>query len=200
MARFLQMRFLALGFAAFVVMIFAGCSDTPNVGGGPAAGEDEFSIPFYYRGLGVAGQPRVGFVPLRHGEEGAVVTRALLESLQALEMSIVEPPIDLETLIQPEQTWKTGRTELPDAIITRHNEEYPDQAIPNNRIYAIEYEGRYKILPNEFRLDLASKLYHKGLGGDFRPFESADYSSKFFMGLIQSGMRAYLDIPPDGTH
>ncbi len=200
MAKKRLVRWLSVGGSVLILTVGTGCAGTGQVVGETASGSGEFSIPFYYRGLGVGGQPRVGFVPLRRGEEEAVVTRALLESLQDLEMSIVEPPVDLDTLIPPEETWKTGRTELPNDIIARHNQEYPALAVPNNRIYAIEYEGRYKILPNEFRLNMASRLYHKGLGGQFRPFESAEYSSEFFMELIQAGMRLYLDIPQDGTN
>jgi hypothetical protein len=182
------------------MLLVKGCAGPTQIKKEDAPISDEFSIPFYYRGLGVAGQPRVGFVPLNRGEEEAVVTKALLESLQDLEMSIVEPPIDLDALIPPEETWKTGKTELSGEIITRHNQKHPDRAVPNNRIYALEYEGSYAIRRDEFRLNIASKLYHKGLGGQFRPFESAEYSSEFFMELIMAGMWGYLGISEDRTN
>ena len=135
------------------------------------ASKVSFSVPFLYRGMGMGPEPLLGMVVVERGEEDRLVSRALLETMQAMQMSIVEPPASLEHLIPAGLTWKTGITVLDQGLIQQHNERFPHMALPTDRIYGLQYVGSYVIQNKEFRFRLESHLYHRGIGAEFRPYQ-----------------------------
>ena len=123
-----------------------------------------------------------------------LVSRALLEAMQEMEMSFVEPPTSLEQLIPAGKTWKTGITAIPERLIEQHNENHPDYALQTNRIYGIQYEGIYWVLhkEKEFRFILESHLYNRGLGAGFRPYKRNDYSGNFFLERVKERINNHI--------
>ena len=176
-------------FGVFILsftIILSGCvSNSPNEHDIKPL-EKEFSVSFLYRGFGAGAQNNLGIVQLTEGDEAALVSQALLETMQEMEMNIIEPPVSLEQLIPPGETWKTDVTTIPITLVQEHNKNYPDRALPLDRIYGIQYIGRYIIQQKQFRFSLESHLYHKGIGSDFRFYARNDYSGLFFFNRVQA--------------
>lgn len=169
-----------------LALCLAGCATgRPGPASDRSALDEEFAVPFLYRGLGVGAQPRLGIVQLEQGDEARMISQALLEAMQEMEMSFVEPPASLTLLIAPEETWRTGITPLPLDLVRQHNAEHPEFPLPLDRLYAIQYVGSYVIHERQLRFRLESHLYHRGLGGNFRPYAHDTYSSKFFFERVK---------------
>lgn len=163
----------------------------------PAAGaaqerkDYDFSMPIEYASLGVGPQPALGHIRLEPGLEAARVTRAIIDALQAMQLSIVKPRIDLDDPLPQKKEWETDVVEVAARDIEAHNRAAPAMALPGNRVYGLRYKGAYRIEQRELRFTLTPVLMHRGVSGKFRQYSQA-YSGMYFHGLLKAAMAAEL--------
>lgn len=150
-----------------------------------------FEMPIEYASLGVGPQPALGHIRLQPGLESARVTRAIIDALQAMQLSIVKPKLDLDDPLPQKKPWETDVVEISAAQVETHNRATPAMALPENRIYGLRYKGVYRIENRELRFTLMPELMHRGVSGKFRKYDKA-YSGMYFHGLLKTAMTAEL--------
>ena len=122
-----------------------------------------------------------GTVWLPEGAEAKTVSWAVVQAMQRMQLSVIEPPrIQLDTLILPDKLWKTDIAPLRPEDIQEHNNRFPRMALPKDHLYGIQYEGEYKIIKDELRFKLKSLLHHRGSSGPYSLYSHKDYSGNFF--------------------
>lgn len=176
--------------AIFGTTLLAGCA-TPTTGDGRGSAGENFSIPFLYRGLGAGPLPHTGIVYLEKGEEQLIVSRAILRANQSFDLSIVEPPVDLDAIIPESTRWTTDVAPLPRDVIAAYNQGAPSTPLDPTRIYGLGLAGTYRVINEELRFTIESTLYSRGLGSDFTPYESG-YSGTFFAELFRKRVKEAL--------
>lgn len=164
---------------AFLAMLIQGCASTSEVVN-VSENEESFAVPYSYKGFGAGPQPLLGVVELNEGSEARVVSRAVVEALQSFQLSIVDPPAQLDTILPPGKPWKTDIAPIKAEVIADYNRRFPQMALPVDRLYGIQYSGMYSIVEKEFRFRLESLLFQRGAASDYRPYSRRDYSGSFF--------------------
>lgn len=166
-----------------------------------------FSVPYHERyplELRSGPGPLFGRVELLVGTEEKTVSWAILKAMQRMQLSVIEPPIQLHTLLEPEKPWKTDIVPLDRSEIVEHNRHFPQMTLPTDRIYAIQYVGIYKIVGKEppfkqeelpFRkrellFKLESLLYQRGAASNYSKYPGNDYSGSFFSNVLRSKLRS----------
>lgn len=150
-----------------------------------------FEMPIEYASLGVGPQPALGHIRLQPGLEAARVTRAIIDALQAMQLSIVKPALDLDDPLPQRQPWETDVVEISAEQIESHNRATPAMALPQDRIFGLRYKGAYRIENRELRFTLTPVLMQRGVSGKFRKYDKA-YSGMYFHGLLKTAMTAEL--------
>jgi hypothetical protein len=176
---------------ALLAILAQGCALT----GGVAGLEDDgsFAVPYAYKGFGAGPQPVFGVVELNEGAEASTISWALLEAMQRLQLSVIEPPTQLDKLLPPGKPWKTDIALLDPKNIQEHNRRFPHMALPGDRVYGIQYEGEYIVLKKELRFQLKSILYHRGMASDdYRLYPRKDYSGSFFKERAEALIKEHL--------
>lgn len=185
-------RLVVLTFIAaflFVCITHEGVSSRETKNGstgkvnGLGDGAESFSVPiisYDIYDIQKSFEPLIGKVVLRKGAEAKTVSWAVLEAMQRMQLSVIEPPTQLDTLIPPDKPWKTDIAPLRPEDIQEHNSRFPQMALPKDHLYGIQYEGEYKIIENELRFKLKSLLHHRGFSGPYSLYSLKDYSGNFF--------------------
>jgi hypothetical protein len=134
---------------------------------------------FEYPSFGAGTQPFLGSVVLAQGTEAMTASRAIIDSVQLLQHSIVEPPLQAGGAILAGQTWSTDTVEIDPKLVTEHNQAFPAMALPTDRQYGIKYSGTYVIENKQLAFKLQSFIYQRGTQSAFRPYDGP-YSGAFF--------------------
>lgn len=150
-----------------------------------------FAMPIEYASLGVGPQPALGYIRLEYGLENARVTRAIIDALQAMQLSIVEPKLDLDDPLPQRKEWATDVVEIGAQQVQAYNLKVPAMALQENKIYGLRYRGSYLIANRELRFNLTPELMHRGVSGKFRKYPD-QYSGMYFHDLLKAAMAAEL--------
>lgn len=156
-----------------------------------------FAMPIEYRSLGVGPQPALGHIPLEPGLEASKITRAILNSLQKMDMNIIKPKLDLDDPLPQRKEWTTDVVQISALQIQAHNQAAPGMKLPENHLYGLQYKGKYQIVNRELVFTLTPILMHRGAGGKFRSF-NRPYSGMYFHNVLKTAMVIEL-AKPDGT-
>jgi hypothetical protein len=172
-------RLALWGGIALLAMCVQGCASTTE-GVKLSENEESFAVPYSYKGFGAGPQPILGVVELNEGSEARIASRAVVEAMQSFQLSIVDPPAQLDTILPPNKPWKTDIAPVKVEDIAEYNRRFPHMALPVDRLYGIQYSGMYTIVEKEFRFRLESILFQRGAASDYRPYSRKDYSGSFF--------------------
>jgi len=136
-------------------------------------------------------QPTIGILQLEAGEERSLVSRAILEALQLLRHSIVDPELSLDELLPAKEKWETDLVPLEAAEIAAYNRAAAGSRLPDDRLLGVVYSGRYEVEDKELRFELSAVLYQRGLKGKYRKYREP-YDSAFFLARAEEGIRERL--------
>lgn len=160
-----------------------------------AAQERVARIPYdYLGGSGLGPEELLNKLLLKPGTESTVVSWALIQSVQAMQLSFADlRPV--EPALEPGKWHSTGdAVPLKDDAIVRHNAEFAQLPLDTSLIYGLQIQARYTINEGQ-ELMIASKavLFSKGNNSPFKPFKKP-YSGDFFVRDFLSATRARLAI------
>jgi hypothetical protein len=165
---------VSAAWAALAISLLASCATARTT-----APADSFAVGFSYPSLAVGPQPLGGIV-VREGLEARTASDAILEAVQALQLSVVVPKLDAAGLIPAGARWETDVTPLAAEDVAEHNRRFPAMPLPLDRVYGLQYAGEYRIVGKELRFRLESILHERGTASRFRPYERGPYAGGFF--------------------
>lgn len=148
------------------------------------------SIPFRYAGLGVGSGIVEGTVVLPDDAAAAFVSRAIVEALQEMQHSLIEPKRELGEPVPQDEPWWTDTVPIEQAAIQAHNEAFSGMILPT-RFYEIQYVGAYRLERRELLFFLSANLFERAAATEPRRYE-ADYSGDFFVAPLAEAIRGKL--------
>jgi hypothetical protein len=152
-----------------------------------------FKMPIEYPSLGVGPQLTLGYVRLTPGMETAQVTRAIIDALQKMQMSIDKPAIALDDPLPLPQKkeWETDLVKIEPEKIKRHNDLHPTMKLDTRHTFWLRYKGSYQIVDRELIFKLFPVLEHSAQLGRPRPYKKP-YSGIYFRDLLQDSVKIEL--------
>jgi hypothetical protein len=150
-----------------------------------APGYVKFEVQFTYDSAGVGGEAVREILVLPQDQTDRIVGTAILDALQDLRLSLVSPQLGPETVLPPGKEWATDTVEIDRSLIEAHNQANPALALPLDRVYALQYRGKYAIERHDRGKSLAfsinANLQQRGAGTyRLRPY-TRQYSGAFFV-------------------
>ena len=138
----------------------------------PARGDEsgEFAVDLGYPTFGIAPQPaRIGFIPMKSGQEEKFATWAIVNGLKNLG-NVIEN-VSLETLIEPEEEWTTQISQLNRETTDEYNQALTDSTMKlrQDYIYGVQYSGEYAIVSDQLRFSIITILYQRGRSTEYIP-------------------------------
>ena len=170
---------------ALVAVMISGCATPP-----PKGEVVQLSMPFHYQGLGAGANPVDNSIELTEGTEADQVSRAIVEALQSLEYSLIEPALSLGKPIPQNTEWSSDRVPIAQREIATHNEKFPDWPLPP-RHYSVQYSGSYKLERRELIIRLSAHLFEGALASEPRPYRK-DYSGNYFVHPLEEALKEKL--------
>lgn len=155
--------------------------------------EVEVSFPLIVQTLApLASVPEVGVIVVSDlADADKQVSTVLLQGLQRLGLLIESPPLDLDKFLLQNQQWRSNVVELAPAWISDHNRHAGAPTLPADRIYAVQYSGRYRYAAKVLKLVLAITLYERGVLGPFAK-STKPYSNQFFAEKLEASISSQL--------
>lgn len=172
--------------ALLLVSMLAGCARHEPV---------LYQIPFGYSSL-AAGHEGTRLPILLPEKEAESFSMALLEALQDMEHSIVEPR-QVNVPLPENSSIKTDPVPLRRTEINDHNAATRLSPIQLNARYRLSYNIRYKLNTSSsleqkhFELSIQSKLERSGAAGEWHRYKKP-YSSTFFASRLRDHIEKYL--------
>lgn len=161
---------------AVLAAMLGACASAPPAGPSPVS----FSVPYSTPSFGAGPQPVSGDLQLHAGREQEAVGWAIVDALQRMQLSLIEPQLRAADTLPAGKPWKTDVASLDADAVLEHNRRFPAIPLPADRIYGIQYSGEYAVLEHELRFRLESTLYQRGAGSAFRAYDGREYSGVFF--------------------
>ena len=139
--------------------------------------------PFRSDGAGVGGGDVLGQLRITPGAERAIASRALVDALQKMNLSVVRPQVELAGTIPPRREWESDIAELPRALIDGYNREASQLTLPVAR-YGIRFKGQHDVANSRFRYRMNALLFERGSVGSWRRVDDSRYVGGFFVGHL----------------
>jgi hypothetical protein len=178
---------LALLFGALVIVASFGTAAAAD-----KKDQFRFSLPISYDAFGIGPQPTMSTVTLAQGQEPKKVTFALIQALQALHLSVVKPKdVDLSDPLPQNTRFATNTVPLTRQDIDEHNTQFPSAKMPTDRLYELEFQGRFKIVDRELVVELTPVLHYRGRIGKLRQYNNA-FGGQFFHRKLKALLVAQL--------
>ena len=151
------------------------------------------AVPFRYEGFGVGAGLVQDTLILKQDGEAAVISRALVSALQAHQLSVVKPTVNLGVPLPQNQTWESDVAPVPPELVAAYNRANPNLALAPRK-WSIQYSGQYKLERRQLLVSISAKLYEAGFSGPSKPYKGA-YSGAFFVSQLTDTLQAKLKQP-----
>jgi hypothetical protein len=152
-------------------------------------------IPYdYLGGSGLGPEELLNKLLLKPGTESTVISWAMVQSAQALQLSFTDKS-STEPALVPNVWHSTGEpVPLKDEVIARHNTEFPQLRLDPSITYGLQIQVHY-FVANGNALTVGSKavLFARGNNSPFKPFKRP-YSGDFFARDFLSATLKKLDV------
>ncbi len=158
----------------------------------------QIQIPLRFETLGTESpSPEIGaaIVVSNLAEADKKISTVLLLSLQNLGLLIESPKLDLTQFLMPNQEWRSNTLELDADWINGHNGYDSRVTLPSERIYAVQYIGRYQYAATVLRIVLSINLFERSRLGPFRKVSFA-YSNRYFAERLERSIQSQLTLSP----
>ena len=148
------------------------------------------AVPFRYEGFGVGAGAVQDTLVLKQDSEAVVVSRALVNALQAHQLSVVKPTVGLGVPLPQNQAWESDVAPVPPELVAAYNRANPNLAL-GPRKWSIQYSGQYKLERRQLLFSISAKLYEAGFSGPSKPYKGP-YSGAFFVSQLTNTLQTKL--------
>jgi len=164
-------------------------------GSGPRTDEGWALVqPFHYPLAGVGGGAISGSVEVPEQREAAVASRSLLMALQDLQLSLLQPVLQLDGVIPANTPWATDIAPLAASTVDEHNRLRAPLALRGAQ-FGLAYKGLHDVRDRTLRFRISALLYQRGmLSGQWAPVQDAQYSGEFFVQRLRARVIEHLQV------
>ena len=175
----------AAGLAGLSLVAFAARAQLPNPPASQSHGIWALQKPFRSDGAGIGGDDVLGELIIAPGTERDVASRALVQALHQMHLSVVRPQMGLAGTIPPKRQWESDVAEVPRVLIDGYNREAPQLALPVAR-YGIQFKGEHDVSYSRFRYKVDALLFERGSVGPWHRVGDSRYVGDYFVGHLVS--------------
>ncbi|HRP26236.1 MAG TPA: hypothetical protein PLF79_13655 [Thauera sp.] len=180
-------------------VLLAACSGAGIFKEAYSEAEWTFIQPYYYPLAGIGGGAILGKVRIPENRETSIASQTLVQALQDLQLSVVEPTLELDAIIPPRTPWETDIAPIPAELVASYNQSFPNLTL-RPAIYGIAYDGEHDTSENIFRYRISARLYSRGALSRWSQVDGDRYSGKFFVDrlveLLQTHMKIVAEAQP----
>ena len=178
---------VSLALAIFISLL-GGCASQHPV---------NLSIPFRYEGLGAGANDVRNEIVLPVDRESTFISRAIVNALQELEFSVVEPDVELGSPLPQGKQFTTDTVPIRAAVIADHNIQHEGEMSLPPRFYSLRYHGAYRLVDRDLVFELTAELYERAAATTSRLYTKS-YSANFFIAPLGNAIKAKLQLLGDG--
>ncbi len=157
--------------------------------------EKRVVIPFDLQGSpGLGPEDVYRKLILRDASQPKVVSWVLIQSLQSLQLSLIDVGPGGPDALVANRWYKTGEpVEVNKDLVIAHNNAYPNlKPLRTDVRYGVGYEVKYTLQDRQIILGFRTFLYSRGSGAKFRRY-GGTYSGEFFAGPLYRGVHERLE-------